>query len=1000
LLPFIYALFKQKKWVATAIGIVLAIFQLIFGALVVLPKVLDKPIFVFMSGFKPPLGIALWVDAFGIGLTLLLWFITLCGLVYNLSYLHVHDELRFVILTLLMATGATGVSLTNDLFNMYVFLEIASISAYALVNAYRTPETSEASIKYLILGSLATSFVLFALILLYQGTRSLNMWDISAKIGSMSPGALWLAVASLFVGFGVEGALWPLNTWLPDAHPAAPATTSALLSGAVIKIGILAMVRFAYIVFRPLMVTASSFMTFMLVIAGITVLVGEIGAYRQRDAKRMLAFSSTAQIGYMVLGIFSGNVVGFVGGILHLFGHGLSKGLAFLLSGDISDRVPDRDLEKAGGALSGLTTGYANVISVLGLSSMPPFITFFSKLFIIVGLLQAQVYWAAGILAIGSVIEACYYGSYLATTSGHPLRWERMSWRTLSYILMVVGLVAISFSVPFLTKFGDSVAFFTANTGRTLSDFGFNLSNWFVSSGWMWLSIIILMILGNISIHAVGYAGILVTAGILVFPSKAMELLGLTYGSALSSIALGLIAVGAVTLSMVCLTNNGWGRNKTFQLEATVLSFVSLVWLAASQTLLSTLIAWEVLSWSGLLMVTGEGKKELASSYYGWAMASGLSFMFAIAGRSLGQSWWLLALTIGVLIKLGMFGFHGWMIKVYGDSSPVVGAVFSGILSLGAVIVTYKYGISTYLLLPVLILAGIQVIYGGLMAMGKENLREILAYSSLSNMGFLIIAIFLGSQTVQRGYADSIVSYAPFLFAVGYGLFEPLLFLATSYQRSSKGRVLTFSVVVATLASAAMPLTAGFLAKWSVYMSSIYALSPVLTAVLMVGTILSIAYSARWFVLWLGSTTVDRNGVENVPVVIGAVGLVGASFIRVGVSWTGAFFWVVFLTLIVGVLALYPFFRRALRGGEVYTGSALFGPEKATMGFEDMFYPYGLWLSRGASHAIEASYGYLTNFFEFFADLIRSSYTGVVNDYATYIVIFFIAAFIAGRGWF
>jgi len=113
---------------------------------------------------------------------MLLWFIALAAFIYNLSYLHVHDEMRFIILTMLMVTGATGVSLTNDLFNMYVFLEIASISAYALVNAYRTAETAEASMKYLILGSVATSFVLFALILIYQGTRSLNMWIFPLRL--------------------------------------------------------------------------------------------------------------------------------------------------------------------------------------------------------------------------------------------------------------------------------------------------------------------------------------------------------------------------------------------------------------------------------------------------------------------------------------------------------------------------------------------------------------------------------------------------------------------------------------------------------------------------------------------------------------------------------------------------------------------------------------------------------------------------------------------------
>ncbi|WP_018963219.1 proton-conducting transporter membrane subunit [Coprothermobacter platensis] len=999
LMPFINILFKQKKWVPSITAILLSLFELGFGFFVVMPKAMQKPIFVFMSGFKPPLGIALWIDNFGIGLTLLLWFITLASLIYNFSYLHVHDELRFVVLTILMATGATGVSLTNDLFNMYVFLEIASISAYALVNAYRTPETSEASIKYLILGSLATSFVLFALILLYQGTRSLNMWDISQKIGTMPTGTLLLSIASLFVGFGVEGAIWPLNAWLPDAHPAAPASISALLSGAVIKIGVLAMVRFTFIVFHSFLVQIPSFISFMLVIAALTVLVGEISAYRQKDAKRMLAFSSTAQVGYMVLGIFSGNIVGFVGGILHLFGHGISKALAFLLSGDISQQVPDRDLDKAGGTLSGFVTSYANLGSILGLSSMPPFITFFSKLFILIGLIEANSYWAAAVLAIGSIIEACYYGSYLATTSGHAPRWEQLSWRMVGYLLLGVGLITVSFATPFISNFVQGLVKFTADQGVDLQYFGFNISAWLVNNGWMWLCILALFLLSNISVHALGYAGLLVAIGVAVFPRNVATMLGLSYGSTTSTIFLGLIAVSAVVLCMICLSDNVWGRNKVFQMEAVALAFVSVLWLVASQTLLNTLIAWEILSWSGLMMVVGEGKKDIASSYYGWAMCSGIAFMFAVAGQYLGQDWWLLALTIGVLIKLGLFGFHGWMIKVYSEGSPVVGAVFSGILSLGAIIVSYKFGVETSLLMPVLVLAGFQILYGGLIALGKENLREVLAYSSLSNMGFLIIAMFLASKGLQSGTSNMLVTYAPFLFAIAYALFEAILFLASAHQRSNKGRILTFATVIASLASAAMPLTGGFLAKWSVYMSSIYAFSPLLTAVLMVGTILSIAYSARWLMLWFGTTTTAKNGAENASLLIGALAVIGVSFIPVGTSWTGAFFWIVFMTLIISVICLLPLFGKSRREGEVYTGSAIFKPEKATMGFEDLFYPYGFWISKASVHAIEIGYSYLTGFFDFFADVVRSSYTGVINDYATYIVLFFIVAFIVGRGW-
>jgi len=107
LLPFINILFGKRKFVPTFVGVGLALFQLLFGFLVVLPKAMDKPIFVFMSGFKPPLGIALWIDVFGAGLSMLLWFIALAAFIYNLSYLHVHDEMRFIILTMLMVTGAT-----------------------------------------------------------------------------------------------------------------------------------------------------------------------------------------------------------------------------------------------------------------------------------------------------------------------------------------------------------------------------------------------------------------------------------------------------------------------------------------------------------------------------------------------------------------------------------------------------------------------------------------------------------------------------------------------------------------------------------------------------------------------------------------------------------------------------------------------------------------------------------------------------------------------------
>ncbi|NPV88809.1 membrane bound hydrogenase subunit MbxH [Coprothermobacteraceae bacterium] len=993
LMPFLGWVTRNRKNVPTVIAAGLAVFQLFFGLVVVLPKVMEKPIFVFMSAFRPPLGIALWVDAFGVALTSLIWVIALAAFVYNLSYLKVHDEMRFVILTILMATGATGVSLTNDLFNMYVFLEIASISAYALVNAYRTPETAEASAKYLILGSLATAFVLFALILIYQATRSLNMWDISFKLSNMTNGGLWLAVVSLFVGFGVEGALWPLNAWLPDAHPAAPASISAMLSGAIIKIGVLAMVRFAYLLFRAVIPGHALFMNFLLGVAALTVIVGEVAAYRQKDAKRMLAFSSTAQIGYITLGVFSGNVAGFIGGVLHIFGHGISKGLAFLLSGEVAEKVPDRDIEKAQGTLSEAATGYGNLVAVLGLSSMPPFITFFSKLFIIVGLLSVGAYWAAAVLAVGSIVEASYYGRYIAVTSGFGLTLGKFNWRTVGYLILVAALIAISFANVYVARLASNLATYTMGSAQS-----FDVSSWLINSGWFWLSAVGILSVALLAPSALGYVGLIGAVATVLFSNKFATMLGMPAGTPETTVRLGILAVGLLVLGLIATRRSGWASNRHFQIQAVALGFISVLWLATSKNLLATLIAWEVLSWSGLLMITGDGKSETTASYYSWAMASGLAFMFAVAGKYLGQNWWLLALTIGVLIKMGLFGLHGWMIRVYGEGSPTVGALFSGILSLGAILVIYQYGVDTSISSLVYVLAGIQIIYGAVVALGKKDLREILAYSSLSNMGFLIIAVYLTVRNLGSGVAQPVVYYAPFIYALAYSLFEAILFLAVPLEKSSKSVTATISVLVAVLASAAMPLTGGFLAKWGVYINSVYSVSPMLTAVLMIGTLIAIAYSARWFILWVSGTGIYGMGAEDWSLAVGGLGVLFLGFINIGNRWTDGFFWIVLLTLLLVSVSAIPFFRKARQEGEVFTGGAVFRPESAIPSFEDMFYPYGLWVSKAAANAVEVGYRFLTQFFDFAADVTRHMYTGVVNDYAVYIVLFLIAALAAGKG--
>lgn len=364
-----------------------------FGVLVVSIRLLgEAPMVYKIGGWYPPLGIALYMDSLTNLMLLVVNIVAFAAAFFSFAYMKQYTaEFKYYSLFLLMLAGMNGVVVTGDLFNLFVFFEIASIASYALVGFGVESEELEAAFKYLVISSLASTMVLLGVAIVYAYTGTLNMADAAnyLNIIGTSKGILF-AIGLFIMGFGTKAALAPFHAWLPDAHPAAPAPISAMLSGVLIKsLGVYALARVLYSVFG-LNPTASNI---LLVLGGLSVLVGVLPAVGQADLKRMLAYCSISQIGYIVIGIGLGTPLGIAGGLFHLANHGIYKSLLFLNSGSIEYELKTRHMKKMGGILKEMpVTGTTTAIGSLAISGIPPLNGFWSKILIILATIQSHKY--------------------------------------------------------------------------------------------------------------------------------------------------------------------------------------------------------------------------------------------------------------------------------------------------------------------------------------------------------------------------------------------------------------------------------------------------------------------------------------------------------------------------------------------------------------------------------------------------------------------------------
>ncbi len=407
----------RELWTVIISGLALG------GTYLLYQNIRDAPsniIVMAILGQKPPFAGCFEIDLLSLFMVGCITFLGFLVVIYSIQYMEKESRLtEFYTLFLFMLAGMTGVVIAGDFFTLFIFWELMSLASYVLVAFLKnTWGPIEAGFKYLIMSATAGAFLLLSMSFLYGMTGTLNFAFMADFLrGASASPWLILVFGTLVVGFGVKSAIVPLHTWLPDAHPEAPSPISALLSGVVIETGLYALARVLFLVYEP-----GFFKLPIAVLAVVTMTLANITALLQEDIKRMLAYSSIAQIGYMLIGLSAGTTYGLMGLFLHVFNHSLMKGMAFLSAGSLIHEADTREISKLQGIGRRMPfTTLSLFIALFGLGGVPGTNGFISKFILFNSAIGSGLLWVAVAGVLNSALSMGYYLRTMRSLISEPI---------------------------------------------------------------------------------------------------------------------------------------------------------------------------------------------------------------------------------------------------------------------------------------------------------------------------------------------------------------------------------------------------------------------------------------------------------------------------------------------------------------------------------------------------------------------------------------------------
>ncbi len=413
---FVIPLIKNKKYV----------YQLSLTIMsIVMTLNLVNVIYIALNGgylfdvghFPAPFGIVLRIGEVESAIGFLFCFINLMVLWY--SYFSLEKEIKanrigfFHTLNLLLLASLLGIVFTYDIFNGFVFLEVSTLAACGIIVVKDKKANIKAAIKYLILSSLGSGLVLMGIAFVYSISGHLSMSYIHEALISNADGKHNLILISLIlftVGLGIKGAMFPLHIWLPDAHSSAPSPSSAILSALVIKAPIIFLIKIYYLVYGSQILEGTVVLDLVLFLGVMGMILGSLFARSQKELKRMIAYSSVAQMGYIFFGIGLGNKLGLIMAVYHIIAHAITKSCLFLSAGSFIEQTDYKTIDefKGIGKEMPVTLGIFT-ISSLSMIGIPIFPGFISKWNLAMASIESGKFLLLIVLIVSSLLNAVYY---------------------------------------------------------------------------------------------------------------------------------------------------------------------------------------------------------------------------------------------------------------------------------------------------------------------------------------------------------------------------------------------------------------------------------------------------------------------------------------------------------------------------------------------------------------------------------------------------------------
>lgn len=398
-----------------------------------------------IAGWKPPWGINLVYGHFSGFVTLIITSIAFLVWVYSYKFKKVgfDNSKKFFTLLMLLVAGSIGVVLTGDIFNLFVFIEITAISSYGLTAFYKGRDGAEAAFKFLLIGSLSSVFLLLGILILYTNTGTLNMAELAVKIKDVPVAIQSVVLILFFVGFGIEAEMFPLNGWVPDAYSQAPGPVAASFAGMLAKAGIYGLARIIYTIFD-----LNGIFTLLLIMGILTMIIAETAALKQKNLRRMLAYSSMGQMGLIMIAFALNTKAGIYAALFLMFNHAVIKTMLFFSAGFLTYTTKDKKISDLDGF--GKIMPFTALIFSLGafaIVGLPPFSGFWSKLSILTATADKNFYIILATILAVSVIEIVYYfkiiGRLYFKKAHKEVEVHKPSWNAQIAMLVLAGIIII-----------------------------------------------------------------------------------------------------------------------------------------------------------------------------------------------------------------------------------------------------------------------------------------------------------------------------------------------------------------------------------------------------------------------------------------------------------------------------------------------------------------------------------------------------------------------------